>query len=99
MKLLGPIYIEDNLFTFQYSYENRSWKYKNIFFVLNFGNTEKQSRNEVLTITINKKQFAELPLCLKKSEIKNKTFILSILLKKTRHEAINCLAQCHAGFV
>lgn len=53
MKLLGPIYIEDNLFTFQYSYENRSWKYKKIFFVLNFGNTEKQSRNEVLTITIN----------------------------------------------
>lgn len=58
------------------------------FFVLNFGDTEEHNRNEVLTMPINKKQFAELSLCLEKSEIKTKTFLPSILLKNTDMELL-----------
>lgn len=58
------------------------------FFVLNSGNTEEHNRNEVLIILINKKQFAELPLCLEKSNIWQKPFVPTILLKNTDMELL-----------
>jgi len=42
----------------------------NGFFVLYFGNTEGHDRNHVLTLPINKKQFAELAGCVEKREEK-----------------------------